>query len=119
MPTCKATLMTTLAFLVPPSMPYRTPGPRLPPIFLLVALVLAAMLLIALRHIPARYRRAYACVAFLVLAGLVAGFVGCGGGYGGGGGGGGGLHYDNITAVYSGDATYAGSTSAPLQITIQ
>jgi hypothetical protein len=116
MPTCKATLMTTLAFLAPPSMPYRMPGPRVQPIFLVVTLVLAAFLVIALRHIPARYRRVYTCLAFLVLAGLVAGFVGCGGGYGGGGGG---LHYDNITAVYSGDATYAGSTSTPLQITIQ
>ena len=118
MPTCKATLMTTLAFLAPPSVPYSTPGPRVQPILLIVPLVLAAFLILALRYIPARYRRVYACIAFLVLAGLVAGFVGCGGGYGGGGGGGG-LHYDNITAVYSGDATYAGSTSTPLQITIQ
>jgi hypothetical protein len=54
----------------------------------------------------------------LLLAGLVAGLAaGCGGGYGGGGGGG--THYDSITAVYSGDATYAGSTSSAITITVQ
>jgi hypothetical protein len=51
----------------------------------------------------------------LLLAGLVASLAGCGSGYGGGGG----VHYDSITAVYSGDATYAGSTSPAITITVQ
>jgi hypothetical protein len=42
--------------------------------------------------------------------------VGCGGGYGGGGGG---VHYDSITAVYSGDSNYNGSTSTAVQVTVQ
>jgi hypothetical protein len=53
----------------------------------------------------------------LLLAGLVASLAGCGSGYGGGGGGG--PHYDSITAVYGGDATYAGSTSPAITITVQ
>lgn len=117
-PTCSATLMTTLAFLVPPAGPHRTPGLRgvpwlLPASFALLLL----LLLLGLKRVPKPYRRVYACAGLLLLAGLVAGMAaGCGNSYGGGGGG---LHYDSITAVYSGDTTYAGSTSAPLQITVQ
>jgi hypothetical protein len=80
-------------------------------------MALLILFLLNLKRVPARYRRVYAGACLLLLAGLVTGFAtACGGGYGGGGGG---VHYDSITAVYSGDATYAGSTSAPLQITIQ
>ena len=74
-------------------------------------------MLLAVNRVPARYQRVYACAGLLLLAGLVAGLAtGCGGGYGGGGGG---VHYDYVTAAYSGDATYAGSTSAQVTITVQ
>ena len=117
-PTCTATLMTTLAFLVPPAVPHRTPGIRGVPWLLPASLALLLLLLLGLTRVPKPYRRVYAGASLLLLAGLVAGLAaGCGSGYGGGGGGG--LHYDSITAVYSGDATYAGSTSAALQITVQ
>ncbi|HEX8880625.1 MAG TPA: hypothetical protein VF749_11375, partial [Candidatus Acidoferrum sp.] len=117
-PTCSATLMTTLAFLAPPAGPNRIPSIRGVPWLLPAGLVLLVLLLLGLKRVPRAYRRAYACASLLLLAGLVAGLAaGCGGGYGGGGGGG--PHYDSITAVYSGDATYAGSTSAAITITVQ
>jgi len=109
--------MATLAFVAPPLGPNRVPSLRVPPI-LVVGLALLILVLLALQQVPARYQRAYACAGLLLLAGLVAGLaVGCGGGYSGGGGGG--VHYDQITATYGGDATYAGSTSTAVQITIQ
>ncbi|HKW33978.1 MAG TPA: Ig-like domain repeat protein [Candidatus Acidoferrum sp.] len=115
-PTCKATLATTLAFLAPPPGPNRIPKFRMP-LIPLVAAVLMILLLLNLKRVPPRHRRAYATVGFLFLAGLVAGFAtGCGGGYGGGGGG---THYDSITAVYSGDSNYAGSISPAVQVTVQ
>ncbi|MBA0087721.1 MAG: Ig-like domain repeat protein [Acidobacteria bacterium Pan2503] len=80
--------------------------------------MLLVLLLLGLKRVPRPYRRAYVCASLLLLAGLVAGLAaGCGGGYGGGGGGG--PHYDSITAVYGGDATYAGSTSPAITITVQ
>jgi subtilase family serine protease len=117
-PTCTATLMTTLAFLAPPAGPNRIPSFRVIPWTLPAGFVLLVLLLLGLMRVPRRYRRVYACASLLLLAGLMAGFAaGCGSGYGGGGGGG--THYDSITAVYSGDATYAGSTSPPISITVQ
>ncbi|HKW62868.1 MAG TPA: Ig-like domain repeat protein [Candidatus Acidoferrum sp.] len=114
-PTCKATLTTTLAFLVPPSGPKRMPKFHVPWIFLIGA-VLLILLLYNLKRVPPRYRRAYATACFLLLAGFVAGLAtGCGKNYGGGGG----THYDTITAVYSGDTTYTGSTSSGITITVQ
>jgi hypothetical protein len=107
--------MTTLAFLTPPSPPNRIPTIRLQPLGIL-AFVLLVLFLIGLKRIPAPYRRGYACAGLLLLVGLMAGLVGCNGGYGGGGGT---LHYDAITGVYSGDSTYAGSTSPGITITIQ
>ena len=116
-PTCKATLTTTLAFFAPPAGPNRVPTIRVP-WMLLASLALFLLLLLNWKRVPARYRRVYACAGLLLLAGLVAGLaVGCSSGYGGGGGGG--VHYDTITAVYSGDATYAGSTSSAVTITVQ
>jgi hypothetical protein len=113
---CTATLTTTLAFLAPPSTPNRVPNIRFHPV-VLVAFVLLLLILIILRRIPAAYRRGYEFAALLLLVGLVASLAGCGSGYGGGGGGG--VHYDSITAVYAGDASYAGSTSQAITITVQ
>ncbi|HEX2662429.1 MAG TPA: Ig-like domain repeat protein [Candidatus Acidoferrum sp.] len=114
-PTCSATLMTTLAFLAPPSGPNRIPTIRGVPWLLAAGLVLLVLLLLGLKRVPRAYRRAYACASLLLLAGLVAGLAaGCGSGSGGGG-----PHFDSINAVYSGDATYAGSTSPVITITVQ
>jgi len=52
----------------------------------------------------------------LLFACATVGIAGCGGGGGGGGGTG---HIDDITATYSGDANYATSGSAVLQISVQ
>jgi len=112
-PTCKATLTTTLAFLTPPSGPNRIPGMRFQPV-VPVALLLLLLFLLGLKRIPANYRRVYASAGLLLFVGLVAGLAGCNK-YGGGGG----VHYDSITAVYSGDSTYAGSTSPAVTITVQ
>jgi hypothetical protein len=115
-PTCKANLTATLSFLAPPVGPRRIPTLRIP-WTLLVCLALLLVLFLNSKRVPARYRRAYAYAGLLLLAVLVAGLAtACGSGYGGGGGG---VHYDSITAVYSGDATYAGSTSAAVQVTVQ
>jgi hypothetical protein len=113
-PKCTATLTATLSFLVPPVGPNRIRGIRFQPV-VPVALLLLVLFLLGLKRIPANYRRGYACLGLFLLVSLVADLVGCGG-YGGGGGG---PHYDSITAVYSGDGTYAGSTSAASTITIQ
>ena len=116
-PTCNATLTTTLSLLVPPAGPKHIPTLRIP-WTLLVGFALLLLLFLNSRRVPARYRRAYVYAGLLLLAALVAGLAtACGGGYGGGGGGG--VHYDTVTAVYSGDATYGGSTSAAVTITVQ
>ena len=112
---CSATLSTTLALLPLLTVPNRLPTLPVPWILLAVSALL--VLLLSLKRVPPRYRRAYACAGLLVLVALVTGLaVGCGGGYGGGGPR---LRYDSITAVYSGDSNYTGSTSPAVQITIQ
>ena len=83
---------------------------------LLASLALLLLLLLNLKRVPARYRRVYACAGVLLLAGLVVGLaIGCGSG----GSSGPPPHTDSITGVYSGDSTYAGSTSGPVSITVQ
>jgi Pro-kumamolisin, activation domain/Bacterial Ig-like domain (group 3) len=124
--TCTATLMTTLALLAPPSEPLNQ-VPRLPVglMWIVTGLLLAAFLsgLSRLRRTTAAAatRLGYACAGALLLACLIAGIAGCGGSGSSGGGGGGGTtpHTDSITAVYSGDGTYAGSTSAAVSISVQ
>jgi hypothetical protein len=110
-------LTTTLAFLAPPSGPHRIPTIRGVPWLLPVGfVVLVILFLFGLKRVPKPYLRAYACASLLLLAGLVAGLAaGCGGG----GNGSSPFHTDSITAVYSGDATYAQSTSPTISITVQ
>jgi hypothetical protein len=60
-------------------------------------------------------RLGYVAAGLLLLACFAAGMAGCSGSGGGGGGGG---HTDSITAVYSGDANYMGSTSAAAGVTV-
>ncbi|HVH70153.1 MAG TPA: Ig-like domain repeat protein, partial [Candidatus Dormibacteraeota bacterium] len=115
-PACKATLTTTLSFFAPPAGLDRIPRLRVPWFLLAAMVALMLLFLLNLKRVPARYRRLYATAGFLLFAGLLVGLAaGCSGAYSGGGG----PHTDNITAVYSGDSTYAGSTSAPLPITVK
>jgi hypothetical protein len=122
--TCTATLTTTLSLLTPPSGSNRTPRSPFGPMWIVAGLLLSAILLSLSRLRVARFTRrlGYACAGALLFACLAAGIAGCGGGSSSGGGGGGGgttPHTDTITGVYSGDATYAGSTSAAVSISIQ
>ncbi len=113
---CTASLTTTLSFLVPPSIPpqIRT----IPPVRIwILDLLVALAFLLGIRRLPAR-RRGYAFAGLLLLVLVTTGIAGCGGGSSGGGGGGG-AKVRSITAVYSGDANYSGSTSAAVSITLQ
>jgi hypothetical protein len=117
--TCTATLMTTLSHLPPPP---TTPTRQLPsfpaaPLSMLAAILLIAFVVTAKRlRLPKRL--VYASVGLLLFVCVAAGIAGCGGGSSSSGGGGGGTHTDSITAVYSGDANYAGSTSTAVSITV-
>lgn len=119
---CTATLATTLSQIEP------VDGPRTPPmlpLWMLVAAWILAILLIVAQHASPLQRRwprlgwaasrrfAYAALGLALLASLSAGMAGCSGASGGGG------HTDSITAVYSGDANYSGSTSPATAVTVQ
>lgn len=108
---CTATLTTTLSFLVPPSIPTRMPHIPLLPI-LVVACILVLILAASLRNTPAR-QRGFALASVFLFALIVAGLAGCSGGSGGG------PRTRSITAVYSGDNNYTGSTSTAVTITFQ
>jgi hypothetical protein len=115
--TCTASLTTTLSFL-PPSLvrgPRNTPNVPLRPVYILTALLFLAYLLSLRMASPAKRLR-YAYFGVMVFACLAIGIAGCGGGSSGGGG----VtpHNDSITGVYSGDATYNGSTSSAVSISI-
>jgi hypothetical protein len=120
--TCTATLMTTLALLTPPVAPAnRIRNLPVRPIWFVAGLLLVAFML-SLRYprfAPWTRSLGYACAGALLLACVVGGIAGCGGGGSGGGGGGTTPHSDSITGVYSGDGSYAGSTSAAVTISVQ
>jgi hypothetical protein len=116
--TCTAMLATTLSLLTPPPIPRQTPNFPATPMWIVACLTLIAFLL-SLKRLPAAKRLGYACAGMLLFACVAAGIAGCGGGSSGGGGGGGTPHTDSITAVYSGDANYTGSTSTAVPITVQ
>jgi hypothetical protein len=112
---CTAQLTTTLSALPPgflvDSRPRNTP---LTIVTCLAAVLAFASFLLAAR-MPVRRRR-YACagVAFFLFA--AAALVGCSGSGSSGGGGGSGR---SITATYSGDSNYSGSTSSSISITVE
>jgi subtilase family serine protease len=110
---CTTTLTTTLSFMAPPAAPNRFPNFRYQPV-LLTALVLLLLFLLSLDRIPPTHRRGFAYVSLLLLVYLLAGAAGCSSSGGGTGG-----RSASITAVYSGDANYATSTSAAVSIAIQ
>jgi len=110
---CTATLPpTSISLLAPPASRWEIPRVYLGPLWT-TALVLLAFFLLMLPRVPTAKRRVY---AYAVFACATVGIAGCGGGGGGGGGTG---HIDDITATYSGDANYATSGSAVLQISVQ
>ncbi|MCU1240773.1 MAG: hypothetical protein JWO71_1499 [Candidatus Acidoferrum typicum] len=126
---CTAALTTTLSQFVPLSRPQ--PRLRIPASPLWIAGWLLLLFLALTWHAaPLRNRwprsgkrLGYAAAGLILFACVAAGFAGCSStgssSSSGGGGGGGGTHTDSITAVYSGDANYAGSTSAAVTVTIQ
>jgi hypothetical protein len=124
--TCSATLMTALssappAFHTPSNHKPNVPvAPIAPLTFVTSVLVLLLILSLSRTGVPVRRRLAYAFACVLVMAGIAAGIAGCGGGSSTGGGGGSTptTHVDSITAVYGGDSTYIGSTSAATGVTV-
>ena len=113
---CTATLTTALSEFVPVAKPRAHPqGPVLP---LGIVSVLLIAFLAMQRRLSIGKRIGYAAAGLLLFACIAAGIAGCSGS-GNGGGGGGGSHTDSITAVYSGDANYTGSTSSAAPVTVQ
>jgi hypothetical protein len=109
---CTATLQTALSVL-PPGIDIRPPSS--PFVYLTwLAAALAMMAFVSSMMLTAKRKQyAYAGVAFFLIAAAV--LAGCGGGSSSSGGG----SSRSITAKYSGDTNYAGSTSSAITITIQ
>jgi len=112
---CRATLTTALSEFVPLAKP-RT-RPQVPVLPLGIVSVLLILFLAMQRRMSIGKRVGYAAAGLILFACVAAGIAGCSGSRGGGGGGG--SHTDSITAVYSGDANYTGSTSPATPVTIQ
>lgn len=113
---CTATLSTALSELVPFAKPVARP--QVPVLPLGIVSLLLIVFLAMQRRLSMGKRVGYAAAGFILFACIALGIAGCGGS-GSGGGGGGGSHTDSITAVYSGDTNYAGSTSSATPVTIQ
>src|SRR5216683_360136 len=108
---CTARLTTSLSEFVPLAKP-RT-RPQVPVLPLGMVSVLLIMLLAMQRRLSIGKRVGYAAAGLILFACLAGGIAGCSGS------GGGGSRTDSITAVYSGDANYTGSTSSATTVTIQ
>jgi subtilase family serine protease len=113
---CTATLTTALSELVPFTKP--DARPQVPVLPLGMVSLLLIVLLAMQRRLSMSKRVGYAAAGLILFACIAAGIAGCGGSSSGGGGGGG-SHTDSITAVYSGDTNYTGSTSSATSVTIQ
>jgi subtilase family serine protease len=114
---CTATLTTALSLVVP--MPQARPRIWMTPLWVASWLALV-LLMLAQRAAPLQRKWSglgYAAGGLLLFVWLAAGIAGCSGSKSGGGGGG--SHTDSITAVYTGDANYSGSTSAAASVTVQ
>src|SRR5713226_3047084 len=108
---CTARLTTSLSEFVPLAKP-RT-RPQVPVLPLGIVSVLLIVFLAMQRRLSIGKRVGYAAAGLILFACLAAGIAGCSGS------GGGGSRTDSITAVYSGDANYTGSTSSATTVTIQ
>jgi subtilase family serine protease len=111
---CTATLTTALSFLAPPPEPRQIPRWPMAPMWI-TAWVLFLAFLLSLKRLPLAKRRGYVYAGLLLFACVAAGIAGCSG-----------MkptttvtpHTDSITAVYSGDTTFATSTSTAVSISI-
>jgi len=113
---CKATLTTALSEFIPLAQPRLRP--TVPMLLVGIISSLLLVLLLALkRRLSLERRVGYAVAGLLLLTCLTAGFAGCSGTKGGTGSGA--PHTDSITAVYSGDTNYSGSTSAAVSVAVQ
>jgi large repetitive protein len=118
---CTATLTTALSQVVPLTGPQ--PRLRIPVLPLWIAAWLVILFLALAQHAARLQRRwpylsgrlGYAAAGLVLLACVAAGFAGCSGTKGSSSG----PHTDSITAVYSGDVNYAGSTSTAVTVAIQ
>jgi hypothetical protein len=108
---CTATLTTTLSEFVPLAKP-RT-RPQVPVLPLGIVSVLLIAFLAMQRRLSIGKRLGYAAAGLILFACIAAGVVGCSGSGNRGG------RTDSITAVYSGDANYTGSTSSAASVTIR
>src|ERR1700752_2975590 len=107
-------LVASLSEFVPVATPRSRPQvPVLP--LAIVSLLLIAFLAME-RRVSIGKRIGYAAAGLILFATIAAGIAGCSGSSSGGGGGG--SRTDSITAVYSGDANYTGSTSSATPVTI-
>jgi hypothetical protein len=111
---CTATLQTALSALPPGIIDVRPPSSPLVFLAWLAAALAMMAFLLSLTLAAKRKQYAYAGVAFFLIASAV--LAGCGGGSASGAGGG---STRSITAKYSGDANYGGSTSSAITVTIQ
>jgi hypothetical protein len=111
---CTATVTTTLSFLAPPPEPRQIPRLPIVPMWITAWVLLLAFLL-SLKGLPVAKRRGYVYVGLLLFACVAAGIAGCSGMKGTTGVT---PHTDSITAVYSGDTTFATSTSTAVAISI-
>jgi len=111
---CTATLTTALSEFVPlTKLRTRLQVPVLP---LGIVSVLLIALLAMQRRLSIGKRVGYAAAGLTLFACVAAGIAGCSGSSGGSGG----SRTDSITAVYSGDANYTGSTTTTAAtVTIQ
>ena len=118
---CTATLSTALSLMTPTPTPNRLPRVPSAPLWI-AAWVLFAAFLVCVKYLPKASRRGYVYAGLLLLAAMAAGFAGCKGvtsSSSGSGSGSGQAHTDKISAVYSGDSNYAGSTSTATTVTVQ
>lgn len=113
---CKATLSTALSEFIPLAGPRVWPNVRVLPLGIIATILIVFMAV--QRRLSTGRRMGYAAAALVVFACLAAGFAGCSGSSGSSGGGTK-SHTDSITAVYSGDTNYSGSTSPASTVTIQ
>jgi subtilase family serine protease len=132
---CTASLSPALSNVPPGFFNQSRRTPKAPPAgpIALVTSILALLLFLSMRRskngaalgdnavalTPSMRRRlAFTFACALIMVGIAAGFAGCGGGSSTTGGGGTTSHVDSITAVYSGDSTYVGSTSPAVAVTV-
>jgi hypothetical protein len=112
---CTATLTTALSQFTPLAQPRTRPQVPVLPVGIVSVLLIA--FLVMQRRLSIGKRVGYAAAGLILFACIAAGIAGCSGS--GSSGGGTKSHTDSITAVYSGDANYTGSTSSAATVTIQ